>query len=199
MANTLCFCFRLAEMIPGGSPQAPSSHAPNHPGVFAKARTQPQETPAAQFTTDFEVDEATPDALVEALRSVRRAQRKRKKERRQVAKAAKAEAAQLTASDGRDGPALGRQAPNTIALQVASPQPAEGVQLSGPADTASQRSGSPVATLRSASPARSYASTLRSRHTNDGHSQGDIAAASGAAMPPASPHARPPGRSMGRR
>ena len=62
----------------------------------------------------MELDEATPDSLVEALRPVRRAQRKRKKERRRAAKLAAAQEKEATI--GRAEPAGGQQEADTSVL-----------------------------------------------------------------------------------
>ena len=63
-----------------------------------------------------------PEDLADALKSVRRGQRQRKKEKRKATKLASAAAA--VAADGRAGPVLGTQKPDTTNLQVGSVQPA---------------------------------------------------------------------------
>lgn len=91
-------------------------------GVFAQhaegagARNRVRVQPAAQTAEDSGVSEVTPDALVEALRTMRRAQRQRKKERRRASKVA----AQCDEGEGRAGPELGSQKPDIPPTEVST-------------------------------------------------------------------------------
>ena len=89
--------------------------------------------PAARCTTDrMDVDEVTPDAIVEALKSVRSAKRKRKKERRMAARATSAE--DKKATDGRAGPVVASQNPDTSHSHTAIAQmPSEASEMQHPA------------------------------------------------------------------
>ena len=88
--------------------------------------------PAARCTTDLGVDEVTPDAIVEALKSVRSAKRKRKKERRMAARATSAE--DKKATDGRAGPVVASQNPDTSHSHTAIAQmPSEANEMQHPA------------------------------------------------------------------